>query len=197
MRLGVGLGVVALSGLGLLLWPRIRPDVKEPPQPDASTIVATKTPPQRFALDEAGERLGLSFRHDPGRPTFFYPEIMGAGLAVADFNRDGKLDVLLRGRRPRKGHPHPVPAPTTPLTSQQPAGSFRDASEKSGIADDGYGMGVAVGDVNNDGIPDVYLTNFGADKLYLGKGDGTFVDVTKSAGIANLGFASSACFVDF
>jgi enediyne biosynthesis protein E4 len=189
VRFVVALG--ACGAFGLVGWRALRNNGV--PAPDVSRLAAY----DRYGFEEVGERLGLDFDHDPGHPTFFYPEIMGAGLAVADFNNDGRLDVLLRGCRPGKGHPHFKPGPTSQLYLQQPDGRFENASAKSGLDDDGYAMGVAVGDVNNDGAPDVYLCNLGKDKLYLGNGDGTFIDVTSSAGIKNVGFASSACFVDF
>jgi hypothetical protein len=167
------------------------------PKPAGHPPAAEALPLKRFDFRESGERLGLTFRHDPGHPTFFYPEIMGSGLAAADFNGDGRLDLLLRGSRPGKGHPYHKPGPTSALFLQKEDGTFEDATERSGLTDEGYAMGVAAGDVNNDGVPDVYLCNFGEDKLYVGRGDGSFVDATRSAGMANKGFASSACFVDF
>lgn len=183
--------VAACAAFGVFGWRMLYRN--RVPAPDASRLSAY----HRYGFEEAGERLGLDFQHDPGHPTFFYPEIMGAGLAVADFNNDGRLDILLRGCRPGKGHPHSKPGPTSQLYVQQSNGRFVNGSAKSGLADDGYAMGVAVGDVNNDGVPDVYLCNFGKDKLYLGNGNGAFIDVTDSAGIKNAGFASSACFFDF
>jgi hypothetical protein len=182
---------VLLIALGVWWW------LLRPPVPQGRQDPPTVPKHGRFHFEESGERLGLTFRHDPGHPTFFYPEIMGSGLAAADFNGDGRLDLLLRGSRPGKGHPYHKPGPTSALFLQKEDGTFEDATERSGLTDEGYAMGVAAGDVNNDGVPDVYLCNFGEDKLYVGRGDGSFVDATRSAGMANKGFASSACFVDF
>ena len=74
---------------------------------------------------------------------------------------------------------------------------FTDVTEKSGIVADGYGMGVAVGDINNDGRPDLYLTNLGHNQMYLNKGDGTFVDVTKKTGTDDERWSTSASFFDY
>jgi enediyne biosynthesis protein E4 len=179
---------IVLAALAFLVW----------------RFLGGKTPPEtnepisnRFAFREVGEDWGLAFRHDPGHPTFYYPEILGSGLAVADFDNDGRLDILCRGSSPGKGHPHAKPGPTTRLYLRNGDGRLHDATENSGLADEGYAMGVAVGDVNNDGRVDLYFCNFGKDRLYLGNGDGAFVDVTQAAGISSSGFASSACFVDF
>lgn len=179
---------MALTALAFLFWRFLGPETS----PVTDAPVST-----RFAFREVGDDWDFTFRQDPGHPTFYYPEILGSGLAVADFNNDGRLDILCRGASPGKGHPHAKAGPTTRLYLHNGEGRFRDATTASGIADDGYAMGVAVGDVNNDGHVDLYLCNFGDDRLYLGNGDGTFVDVTKAAGISSSGFASSACFLDF
>ena len=186
-KIGVGLAIFSAACFAVVRFK----------SPEESTDVRRQPSIPRFGFREVGEAWGLHFLHNPGHPTFFYPEIMGAGLAVADFDNDGRLDILLRGAIPGKGHPFAKIGPTSRLYLQRQARRFENASEKSGLDDDGYAMGVAVGDVNNDGNSDVYLCNFGKDKLYLGLGDGTFIDATKSSGIANAGFASSACFVDF
>ena len=181
--------LVAVCGLGVWQWARHREE------PLGTSHRPSEEP--RFNLKEASAAWGLDFLHNPGRPTFFYPEIIGSGLAIADFNNDGRLDVLLRGSSPGRGHPHARPEPTSKLFLQAAGNRFEDATSKSGIDDDGYAMGAAVGDVDNNGTLDVYLCNFGVDRLYLGKGDGTFVDATKSAGFGASSFASSACFFDF
>jgi hypothetical protein len=83
------------------------------------------------------------------------------------------------------------------LFVQQPDGRFRDATNEAGLVDDGYTMGAAVGDVNNDGLPDLYLSNLGGGALYMNLGGGRFEDATRSAGAVNAGFGSSACFFDY
>ena len=88
-------------------------------------------------------------------------------------------------------------APRNQLFHQLPDGRFEDVSNGSGLDVAGYSMGVAVGDVNNDGRPDVLLTQYGGVKLFLNNGDGTFKDVTKEAGLDSLHWGTSACFFDY
>ena len=119
------------------------------------------------------------------------PQIVGSGAALFDFNNDGLLDILLLQNA----------GPDSPsknrLYQQLPGGRFKDVSAGSGLDFAGYNMGVAVGDVNNDGLPDVLITQYGGVKLFLNNGDGTFKDVTKEAGLDVPGWATSAAFFDY
>jgi len=166
-------------------------------------------------FDEVAERVGLSFRHYNGMTgKFFLPEIMGAGAALFDYDNDGDLDVfLVQGAVLEPGSkPNGTLFPWR--DAESPRGRlfrndleigkdgsrklhFVDVTEKSGIVANGYGMGVAVGDINNDGWPDLYLTNLGSNQMYLNKGDGTFVDVTKKTGTDDVRWSTSATFVDY
>jgi enediyne biosynthesis protein E4 len=82
------------------------------------------------------------------------------------------------------------------LFHQKPDGTFEDVTEKAGLQGAGYGMGVAVGDYDNDGFEDLYVTAYGGNKLYHNNGDGTFTDVTEKAGVAGAGWSTSAAWVD-
>jgi hypothetical protein len=138
----------------------------------------------------------LDFRHDAGVDgSFFMPQIMGAGTAIFDYEGDGDLDIYLLNGAYRK---QPAPArPVNRLLRREPDGTYRDVTEASGLGDDGFGMGVAVGDFDNDGHPDVYVANHGPDALYRNNGDGTFTNVTRRAGVRNARWACSVAFFDY
>ena len=145
-----------------------------PPGPGA----AGRQPPEiRFVETTADS--GVSFRHDPGDLAAYpLPVITGAGgAALFDADGDGDLDLYLVQSGPlpetRADNSDPV-LPGNRLFLRQPDGSFRDATESSGLGDTGYGNGVAVGDADGDGDPDVFLANYGADHLYRNEGGGRF-----------------------
>lgn len=140
---------------------------------------------------------GLSFRHETGATGELHlPEIMGSGVAVVDLDGDGHLDLYLvnGGMDPAEGTDSEV---TDRAYRQTADGTFEDVTEASGLGEAGYGMGVAVGDVDNDGDEDIYVANLGTDALYRNRGDGTFEDVTEEAGAGVEGWSSSAAFFDF
>ena len=133
----------------------------------------------------------LDFTHDPGPgpgPRYFLPQILGSGAALFDFNNDGRLDVYLL----QNGGPDS--ASTNRLFRQEADGRFTDVTAGSGLDITGYGMGVAIGDVNNDGWPDVLVTQYNGVKLFLNNGNGTFTDVTAEAGLNNPAWGTSAAF---
>jgi hypothetical protein len=134
----------------------------------------------------------LDFVHDPGRPgNYFLPQIMGSGCALFDYDGDGRLDIYL------VNNAGPDSGTINRLYHQEPDGTFRDVTAQSGLGVAGYGMGVAIGDVNNDGKPDVLLTEYGRCRLFLNNGDGTFSDITREAGLDNPAWGTSAAFFDY
>jgi hypothetical protein len=136
---------------------------------------------------------GLGFVHDPGPPPgkYFMPQIMGSGAALFDYDNDGRLDIyLVQNGGPRSGS-------RNRLFHQGPDGRFTDVSTGSGLDVAGFGMGVAIADVNNDGWPDVFLTEYGRSRLFLNNGNGTFTDVTHEAGLDNPLWGTSAAFFDY
>ncbi|MGV3720903.1 MAG: CRTAC1 family protein [Actinomycetota bacterium] len=140
---------------------------------------------------------GISFTHDNGAyGRKLFPEMMGSGCALFDANSDGHLDVLMVNGAPMPGHPTPAPQPSR-LFLNRGDGTFTDRTAGSGLEETGYGMGVAAGDVNNDGHADLYLTRLGRNSLYLNRGDGTFRDVTEAAGVGAGGYSTSAAFLDY
>ena len=130
-------------------------------------------------------------------------ETMGPGVAVFDYDNDGRLDIFLVNGAPLSD-PTPkgtVPQKTGPqywnrLYHQKSDGTFEDVTERAGLQGSGYGMGVAVGDYDNDGYEDLYVTAYGGNKLYRNNGDGTFTDVTLKAGVGGNGWSTSAAWVD-
>lgn len=142
-------------------------------------------------LADITEQAHIDFVHDAGPAgTYFFPQIMGSGAALFDYDNDGWLDIYLLNN----GGPHGAP---NQLYQQQPDGTFRNVSRGSGLDISGYCMGVAIGDVNNDGLPDVLVTEYGGCRLFLNQGNGRFSDVTREAGLEDSGWATGAAFFDF
>jgi enediyne biosynthesis protein E4 len=172
---------------------------------------AKRFPPSIPLFREMAEEVGLKFHHFTGAMgEFFMPEIMGAGVALFDYDNDGDLDVYLvqgttfdpaQDRRRTKFPPPPGWKPGNRLfrnlLSETGKLQFVDVTEKAGVGHIGYGMGVAVGDYDNDGYQDLYVTNFGRNVLYHNNGNGTFTDVTTLAGVDDPRWSTSAAWVDF
>jgi len=162
------------------------------------------------------DRAGLDFVHFNGMiGELYYPESMAGGVGLADIDNDGDLDVYLPqghllgppGTKPERalrplpeGHPSGDRLFRNELKTRADGSvelRFTDVTDASGITGPEYGMGVATGDIDNDGWVDLYVTNWGPDRLWRNQGDGTFKDITRSAGIDNLEWGTSAVFVDF
>src|SRR5437773_9570294 len=123
---------------------------------------------------EVTHDVGVSFVHDAGPVgSFPMPQSMGSGAALFDFDNDGRLDIYLIQNA------GPDSKSTNRLFRQGVDGRFIDVSAGSGLDISGYGMGVAIGDVNNDGWPDVFVTEYGRSRLFVNQGGGKFVDVTE------------------
>ena len=151
---------------------------------------------------EVAEQVGLKFQHYNGMTGKFYlPEITGSGVALFDFDNDGDLDVFLVQGNVLEPNTRPNGTLFGKLFRNDlnlgKTLSFTDVTQKSGIVATGYGMGVATGDINNDGLPDLYLSNLGSNQMYLNKGDGKFVDVTKESGTDDPRWSTSASFFDY
>jgi hypothetical protein len=190
MRFVLGLPLLALLFLAL----PGRQASKAPDQP--------KPLPGKFT--DATATLGLHFQYLSSHTAKHYlPETMGAGVALFDYDNDGRLDIFLVNGAPLSD---PTPKGSIPQKSgpqfwnrlfhQKADGTFEDVTEKAGLQGSGYGMGVAVGDYDNDGYEDLYVTAYGGNKLYHNNGNGTFADVTEKAGVAGSGWSTSAAWVD-
>jgi hypothetical protein len=177
-----GAAVVPLLLLGGA-WLVYRPRAAEP---------ADDAPAPWFK--DVTEEVGLDFVNDPdpeGVKDYFMPVSVGSGAAVLDFDNDGRLDLLLLQSS------RPGAKATNRLYHQEKDGRFTDVTQGSGLDVAGYCMGVAVGDVNNDGWPDVLVTEYGRVRLFLNNKNGTFTDVTREAGLDNPYWGTSAAFVDY
>jgi hypothetical protein len=185
MRLGL---VLLAPALGLL------------PAPEAPRAAV-----QGVRFVDVTDSVGIDFRHVSSSTSQKYlPETMGSGVALFDYDGDGRLDIFFaNGAR----IDDPMPAGALPvkdgprcwnrLYRQKPDGRFEDTTAAAGLAGAGYGQGVAVGDYDNDGDEDLYVTGVFGNQLYRNEGNGRFTDVTAEAGVAGGGWSSSAAFVDF
>src|SRR5882762_4280644 len=150
--------------------------------------------------------LDFTLQNSP-TPQKYLIETMPGGVALFDYNNDGLLDIfLVNGGRVNSPMQVPErfdranPRYWNRLFRQNKDGSFTDMTEAAGLSNAGagnYGMGVAVGDYDNDGFPDLYVTSYGRSILYHNNGNGTFTDVTAKAGVAGGGWSVSAGFVDY
>jgi hypothetical protein len=150
---------------------------------------------------EVAADVGLNFTHDTGATGEYYmPEVMGAGLALFDYDNDGDLDVFFVQSGTIGAERPGVPTPTHRLfRNDLETGKlhYTDVTARSGIVLKGYGMGAATGDYDNDGDLDLLITSFGPETLYRNNGDGTFTDVTTEAGVSDDLWSTSAAFVDY
>ena len=144
------------------------------------------------------EEAGIDFHHVNGAEGAFHlPETLGAGGAFFDADNDGFLDIYLVNSGYWDKPPSAKQAVST-LYRNNRDGTFTDITTAARVENSGnYGQGAACADYNNDGNVDLYVTNFGANVLYQNNGDGTFTDVTMSAGVGDPGWSSSACFLDY
>jgi enediyne biosynthesis protein E4 len=140
---------------------------------------------------------GITWVHTAGKsPEKYLPETTGAGCAFLDYDHDGWMDIYLVNSGKCDFY-NPNPPLRNALYRNNRDGTFTDVTVSAGVAGGGYGQGVAVGDYNGDGFPDIYITQYGRNILYRNNGNGTFTDVTDKAGVAAPGWSSSAVWFDY
>ena len=153
--------------------------------------------PQSLFEEVPPEKSGIVWTHENAMsPERYLPEAIGPGCAFLDYDNDGWMDIYLVNSGPSDFY-----TPSKPLRNalyrNNRDGTFTDVTEKAGVSGGTFGMGVAVGDFDNDGYPDLFVPSFGNCTLYRNNRDGTFSDVTEKAGVATPGFTTSAVWFDY
>jgi hypothetical protein len=164
------------------------------------TPIRTAAQPRKelpFRLVDVTAAAGIDFKHNSGAyGGKLLPETLGAGCAFIDYDADGWPDILFVNGMDWPGHKRA--RSTLKLYRNNRNGTFTDVTRSAGLDVEMYGMGVAVGDWNNDGFPDLFITAVGQSRLFRNTGKGSFVDVTRASGLAGrTGFSTSALWFDF
>ncbi len=152
-----------------------------------------------IVLQDVAQQAGLpSWRHVMGpSEKRFILETVGSGVGLVDYGNDGWLDIYLGNGSTYDAESGKAPSPHAALFHNNHDGTFTDVAMKAGVTNDRWGFGVAIGDYDNDGWPDIYITNFGKNRLYHNNHDGTFTDVAEKAGVALGNWSTGATFGDY
>jgi hypothetical protein len=154
------------------------------------------TEPGPLHFTEISKQAGITFKHVYSPEKKYITESMSGGVALFDYDNDGRLDIyfvnsltveLAKSRQKTR----------SALYHNNGDNSFTDVTDKAGVGDIGFGMGVAVGDYNNDGFEDFYVTCLGPNHLFKNNGNGTFTDVTRQTGVDDPRWSTGAAFVDY
>jgi hypothetical protein len=177
-------------------------EVTSPAAPASSLDVApqtnseTKRPVGPIEFVDVTTQAGIRFKHNTGAfGKKYLPETMGSGVCLLDYDNDGWQDIFLVNSMDWPEHKTGKSFPA--LYHNNHDGTFTDVTREAGLAVETYGQGCAVGDYDNDGFEDIYLTTVGSNHLYRNLGNGKFADVTAKAGVASPGFSASAVWFDY
>ena len=156
-----------------------------------------KTGPVVF--EDIAEKSGLAkWHHQMGTPTKqFIIETVGSGVGLIDYDKDGWLDIYMVNGSTYEAQAGKAPAPHAALFHNNHDGTFTDVTEKAGVTNERWGFGVAVADYDNDGWPDMYVSNFGKNRLYHNNHDGTFTDVAEKVGVTLGNWSTGATWGDY
>ncbi|MGD0920282.1 MAG: VCBS repeat-containing protein, partial [Terriglobia bacterium] len=186
--------VLALAGLGFLATGLRLSGQSPAPRP--------ATPPVLPTFEDLSDKAGINFQHSFGEKKLSsIMEATGSGCAWFDYNNDGLLDLYVVSGRYIEGvtkfsKPDGIDA-TNHLYRNNGDGTFTDVTAQAGVGGKGFGMGVTVGDYDNDGFADLYVTSWNSSLLYHNNGHGTFTDVTAKAGVENPHFGVGAAWFDY
>jgi enediyne biosynthesis protein E4 len=185
--------MVALALLGSLSSAKL---CRPPAFAESAYVKGSLVPKTDLRFTEVASQSGITFKHVLSAEKKYIVESMSGGVALVDYDNDGYLDIyfvnsltvdLVRSRQTSRSI----------LYHNNRDGTFTDVTNRSGLGDIGFGMGVAAGDYNNDGLIDLYVTCLGSDHLFKNNGNGTFTDVTTKAGVNDSRWSTGAAFVDY
>jgi hypothetical protein len=201
----------------VVLWPALQisgqtpPKKPEPQQPmggvstGAALSYTTKRtvgivdPKAPMVFEDVTDKTAMAnFKHRAGTPSKDYIfEVPSGGVAIFDYDGDGLPDVYLLNGSTAPALQGKEKPPRAALYHNLGNWKFEDVTDKAGVANERWGMGAAVDDFDNDGRPDLYVTNFGVSRLYRNNGDGTFTDVAEKVGVARKGWSTGATWGDY
>ena len=181
---------------GAVETPSVATKTRVAAQPTLDAGHADQRPSGPIQFVDVTAQSGISFKHNSGAfGKKYLPETMGSGACFIDYDNDGWQDIFLVNSMDWPDHKTHKSYPALYHNNQD--GTFTDVTREAGLAIEMYGMGCAIGDYDNDGFDDIYLTGVGGNHLFHNNGKGRFIDVTQKAGVSNPGFATSAIWFDY